>query len=195
MTIRATARHLPDRHLWLRVADTSWADPLDPTWARDHGGRWNPPDSFAALYLNQDLATARAQIHRLLDGSPVNPEDLRDDAPYVLVRVRLPLRQLVAGALDDAELGGLGLSATYPLDDDGRPVPHEACQPIGAAVHEQGRRGVWCRSAVTTGGEGREVAWFPSGSRSRAQMGGEPIPFSRWWSAEPPANQPGRMPD
>lgn len=193
--VRATVRHLPDEHVWLRVADAAWDEPLDPSWARDHGGRWNPPRSFAALYLNEDRATARAQVHRLLAGSPVHPEDLRDDAPYVLVAARLPRRQAVAGALDDAELVGLGLGAAYPLDRSGAPVPHEACQPIGVVVHHEGHRGVWCRSAATPAGDGRELAWFPASSVSRATAVGVAVPFSEWWPPEPTGPRPPAVPD
>jgi hypothetical protein len=175
---------IPDRHTWLRVADATWSDPLDPSWAARFGGRWNPSGSFPVLYLNEDLATARAQIHALFRAWPVNPEDLRDDAPYGLVLARLPRRQDVADAVSDEGLDGLGLPGSYPLDARGDPVPHEPCQRIGTPVHAAGLRGVWCRSAATADGSGRELAWFPTGPRARARSLSEPVPFARWWSAE-----------
>ncbi len=49
-------------HEWLRVADPSWVDPLDSTFAATAGGRWNPPDSFRVLYLNEDVVTARLNL-------------------------------------------------------------------------------------------------------------------------------------
>ena len=179
----ATLR-LPDRHPWLRVADSSWVGPLDPGWAGHRGGRWNPPGSFPVLYLNENLATARAQLHRLLGGWPANPEDLREDAPFVLIVAGLPDRQAVADALTDAGLQGLGLPASYPLDARGTPIGHQRCQPIGCAVHRAGLRGVWCRSAHTSHGSGRELAWFPAGPRSRARSLTGPVPFATWWFAE-----------
>jgi|GEM_PF-336319 len=174
---------LPPAHRWLRVADANWDDPLDPTHAQRLGGRWNPPASYPTLYLCEDLATARAQIRELLAGWPAHPEDLRDDAPIVLVAARLPARQQVAEARSDAGLAALGLPRTYPLDSRGRTIGHQRTQPIGAAVHGQGLRGVWCRSAKTPDGTGVELAWFPAaGARAQAATA-RPVPFRRWWSA------------
>lgn len=184
MNVAAAARRLPDHHVWLRVADTGWAQPLDPSWAQAHGGRWNAPGSFPVLYLNEDLATARAQLLDLLVGWPTNPEDLRDDAPYVLLLAEIPRRQMVADALTDAGLGQLGLPPSYPFDAGGRVLPHAHCQPIGAAVHEAGLRGVWCRSARKADGTGSELAWFPAATSSRARPLGAPVPFAQWWTAE-----------
>ena len=184
MTAPIATVRLPDRHIWLRVADASWSHPLDPAWASRLGGRWNAPDSFPVLYVNEDLYTARAQIHALLRAGPANPEDLRDDAPFVLVLARLPRRQDVADALSDDGLESLGLPASYPLDAGGDPIAHQPCQLIGASVHEARLRGIWCRSAATADGSGHELAWFPSGPGARAQSLGDAVPFATWWSAE-----------
>ena len=184
MTEAISILRIPDRHTWLRVADTTWSLPLDPSWAARFGGRWNAPGSFPVLYLNEDLYTARAQIHALLRAWPANPEDLREDAPYVLVLAGLPRRQDVADALSNDGLESLGLPPSYPLDARGDPVPHEPCHAIGTTVHAARLRGVWCRSAVTADGSGRELAWFPSGPGARARSLGDPVPFALWWSAE-----------
>jgi hypothetical protein len=50
------------------------------------------PHILAALYLNADVLTARAQIERMLAGSPVRIDDLDDDA-YVLVAATVPRRR------------------------------------------------------------------------------------------------------
>jgi hypothetical protein len=178
---RAGPRVVPlaDRRRWLRVADTAWRDPLDPSHAARVGGRWNPPDSFPTLYLNADLATARAQIGRLLAGQPVRPEDL-DDPPWMLVAATLPARQRAADAVTDEGLRALGLPTSYPLDTAGRPVSRAPCQAIGAALHARQLDGVFARSAATPDGSGRELAWFPRG-RARARRAGKPVPFARWW--------------
>ncbi len=169
---------LPNGASWYRVADASWDDPLDPSFAQHQGGRWNPPDSFPTLYLNGDLQTARAQIERMLDGYPVDPEDL--DAPYVLVTVALPRGQTVADAISGEGLGRLGLPATYPMAGTAL-VPHSACQPIGVAVRLAGLRGVHARSAATTDGSGREFAWFPARPSSKARRVVDDRPFTDWW--------------
>lgn len=173
------AEGLRDGQTWLRVADTDWDDPLDPSYARHHGGRWNPPASFPTLYLNEDLDTARSQVFRMLEGSPVRPEDL--DAPLVLISVTLPSRQRVADAVTEDGLESLGLPVSYPLEDAGDRVPHETCQPIGAFVHGLGLRGVHALSAATADGTGRELAWFPARPSSRATPVGPPVPFHNWW--------------
>lgn len=170
---------LKDEKTWFRVADTGWDNPLDPSFAQRYGGRWNPPGSYRTLYLNEDVDTARSQIHRMLEGSPVRPEDLDDR--FVLVTATLPSRQRVADAVTDEGLEALGLAGSYPLDDKGKRVPHETCRPIGESVHGLGLRGVRARSAATTDGAGRELAWFPARPTSKATPLGPPIPFDEWF--------------
>lgn len=173
---------LAEAWLWLRVADSAWDDPLDPTFAQSHGGRWNPKASFPTLYLNEDLPTAKAQIHQMLEGSPVAAEDL--DERYVLITATLPSRQVVADAVTGLGVQALGLPQTYPLDASERVVSQETCQPIGAEIKEKGLRGVHARSAATPDGSGRELAWYPARRSSRAAAVGDPIPFSGWWHAD-----------
>ena len=177
--IEPVHRRLPNAKEWYRVADESWDDPLDPAFAQRHGGRWNPPGSFPTLYLNEDVDTARAQIYQMLEGSPVRPEDL--DEPYLLVTATLPARQVVADAVTEVGLESIGLPSTYPADNTGATIPHTGCQPIGVAVKDEGLRGVHSRSAATPDGSGRELAWFPARTSSRATPIGDPVPFSDWW--------------
>ncbi len=170
---------LPDGRVWLRVADPAWLDPLDGTFAGLRGGRWNAPGSGAVLYLNGDVATARLQIDRMLAGSPVTVDDL-DDAAFVLAFPVLPRTQVCADAVSGAGLKSLGLPESYPLDATGSEVPTAGCQPIGAAVRERRLRGIWCRSACTGDGRGRELAWFPATSRSVATAAQPAIPLGGW---------------
>ncbi len=169
---------LADNRRWFRVADENWDDPLDPSFAQRHGGRWNPPDSFPTLYLNEDIDTARAQVGHMLAGWPADPEDL--DAPFVLVTVALPRNQTVADAVTDEGLERLGLPITYPIDAAGSEVRHSACRPIGAAVKLSGLRGVHARSAATADGSGRELAWFPARTSSKARRVAPDRPFDDW---------------
>ncbi|AKS41134.1 hypothetical protein WM2015_753 [Wenzhouxiangella marina] len=159
---------LPDGRVWLRVADPDWKDPLDPSWARAQGGRWNPPGSHSTLYLNADPRTCRLQLERLLAGSPVSVDDLDDEA-YDLVAVTLPGGQVCADAVTVEGLNALGLSDRYPLDARGNPVPRSRCQPLGQAIQAATLRGVWCRSAASNDGLGRELAWFPARASSLAR--------------------------
>lgn len=175
---------LPDGRVWLRLAEPEWEDPLDPSFAAAHGGRWNPPNSYPVLYLNGDVETARLQIGRMLAGSPVHLDDL-DDAAYVLVAATLPRAQQSADAVTDSGLRALGLPPTYPLDRAGTPIGHATCQSVGMVLHGAALRGVWCRSACTSDGRGRELAWFPATRRSRARpVWDDPLPLGRWRDAD-----------
>lgn len=171
---------LPDAHLWMRIADRAWADPLNPTIAKSHGQRWNPPGSFPVLYLNEDLVTARLNLRLFIVGWPFEPEDLRDDTGPCLVSARLPRSQRVADVHSRAGVAAVGLPASFPLDPDGQLMGHGVCQPIGADVHRQGLRGVRYRSARAPDGAGRELAWFPATSRSKAQLEGV-ASFESWF--------------
>ncbi|MBI3179403.1 MAG: RES domain-containing protein [Deltaproteobacteria bacterium] len=171
---------LPDGRVWLRLASPAWADPLDPGYAQNHGGRWNPPGSFPALYLNSDIATARLQIERLLVGWPATIHDLDVEA-YVLIAVTLPRGQTCADAVTASGLQAMRLPDTYPVDLAGKRIGHASCQPIGRRVHDAGLRGVWCRSACTDDGRGRELAWFPATPRSKARPAWrKPLPLGVW---------------
>jgi hypothetical protein len=174
------SERLPPAHVWWRIADAAWADPLDPTFAARGGARWNPPASFPTLYLNEDRVTARLNLRLFVAGWPYEPEDLRDDTGPVLVGARLPRDQQVADAHTREGVLALGLPASYPLDVDGNLIPHAVCQPLGAAVLAAGYRGVRCRSARVPEGAGRELAWFPARSRSRAQLTAR-LPFGSWY--------------
>lgn len=171
---------LPDGRVWLRVARPTWGDPLDPSYARDHGGRWNPIASFPVLYVNGDVATARMQIERLLAGSPVTLDDLDGEA-YLLVAATLPGAQTCADAVTDEGLRALGLPDTYPRDSAGEEISHTVCQPIGREVQKAGLHGIWCRSACTGDERGRELAWFPFDPGATARpVWREPLPLGTW---------------
>lgn len=174
---------LPERRIWLRVADPLWTDPLDPSFAAATGGRWNPSDSFPVLYLNADVSAARLQIDRIVEDQPFTADDLDDDA-YLLVAATLPRSQTCADAVSRAGLKSLGLPVGYPLDAAGEVVERGVCQPIGAEVKEAGLRGVWCISAALATHAGRELAWFPASARSRARpIWPEGQPLGQWRDA------------
>ena len=161
---------IPDPHVWWRVADPAWNNPLDPRFAQCAGGRWNPPNSFPVLYLNEDRATARLNLGAFIARWPYEPEDLRDDRGPTLVGCALPRVQVVGDAHSPAGVRAAGLPDTYPLDTDGALVPHARCQPIGARVKAARLRGVRARSARSRDGTGRELAWFPASVRSVARV-------------------------
>lgn len=171
---------LPNGHVWWRIAQAHWTDPLDSTFAQRAGGRWNPPRSYPTLYLNEDRTTARANMQLFAARWPYEPEDLRDDTGPVLVAATLPRAQRVADSHTPKGVAALGLAATYPLDSAGAVVAHSICQPIGQSVHDEGLRGVRCRAARLPLGAGRELAWFPATPRSVARSV-RVIAFADWF--------------
>lgn len=182
MTENLVVERLPDDHSWWRIADPSWADPLDPRFAQRRGARWNPPESFPTLYLNEDMVTARLNLRAFIAGWPYEPEELRVDAGPVLVECTLPRRQLVGDMHTPEGIRAAGLPATYPLDRDGAVIEHDRCQLIGMRAKAQGLRGVRARSAQSRDGAGREMAWFPASLRSVARRVAT-LSFALWFWA------------
>lgn len=171
---------LPEGHIWLRIAEESWTDPLDPTYAAVRGGRWNPPNSYPTLYLNEDRITARLNLEGFIADWPFEPEDLRTDTGPVLVHATLPIRQRVVDAHSIRGVASMELPPSYPLDEEGNLIGHEICQPVGRAAKDAALRGVRARSARAPVGAGRELAWFPATPRSRARMTAVQ-PFDEWY--------------
>ena len=171
---------LQDGHHWLRICEAGWDDPLDDTFAQFRGGRWNPPGSWRTLYLNEDVVTARLNLDRFIAGWPYEPEDLDDDTGPHLAVATLPRNQTVADVHSPAGVAAVGLPASYPSDRTGEPVAYARCRTVGEEVRAAGLRGIRCRSAQAAHGAGRELAWFPATSRSRAHLV-ERRRFSDWF--------------
>jgi hypothetical protein len=173
---------LPDGHRWLRIANAAWSDPLDPSFAAERGGRFNPADSFPTLYFNEDVVTARLNLRLFIAGWPYEPEDLRDDTGPVLVGATLPRNQRVADVHSREGVAAVKLPESYPLDGKGKLISRSRCQRIGEQAKREGLRGVRCRSARAPDGAGRELAWFPATARSRARQKTK-LAFEQWfWS-------------
>ena len=167
----------PADHLWVRVCRPDWVDPFDPGFAPVRGGRWTPVGSWPTLYLSRDVPTARLQVARLLEGTVVTPDDLTDDA-FELVATRLPRGQEAADVVTGEGVAAAGLPPSYPVDGHGDRVPHAACWAVATEAYGDGLDGVECRSAASTEGTGRELAWWPRGRTPRARAGR--VPFGAW---------------
>lgn len=171
---------LPDSHVWWRIADLIWENPMDPRYAMRSGGRWNPSNSFPTLYLNEDQVTARLNLRAFIAKWPYEPEDLRSDSGPVLLGVDLPRQQQVVDVHSREGVLAVGLPETYPLDRRRQHVPHARCQPIGAGAKAAGLRGIRARSAQSPDGAGRELAWFPANQRSVARLSAT-LRFEEWY--------------
>ena len=171
-------RHIARGGTYVRVADPDWADPLDASFSRRSGGRWNPPGEFAVLYLCRDVETARANARRLIAGQPFTFDDLLPERLPVLVEATVPEARHV-DAVTARGLAALELPATYPRDGRGRTVGHARCRRIGSAAWAAGEPGIACRSAAEGAPDGgEELALFDRGVRLRR---GRRRRFDRWY--------------
>ncbi len=115
--------------------------------ARTHGGRWNPPNSFATLYLGLTTHVVEAEFRRLADRAGRAPSDFM---PRDLVEYEVEL-EAVLDLTDPDSLTAVGLSEALYSDD---PTP---CQQVGEAAHHLGREGLLAPSVT---GEGSVLAVF-----------------------------------
>ncbi len=166
-----------------RLAEPSWANPLDTSYSRQRGGRWNPPGSFGALYLNRDLRMARLQVLHKLSGHPYGVEDLDEAEQHELVDVEVAERDWL-DCVTAAGLESVGLPDTYPRHRNGRPVRHVTYQPVGQAAFDDQRPGIACRSAATDAlTTDEELGVFDREVDASVQMTGR-HPFAEWfWGA------------
>jgi hypothetical protein len=144
---------------YFRIADLGWADPLSAVYSLTRGGRWNRPGSFRVLYLNRDLQTSRANLARKFTGRPYGPEMLDPAQGPVLIETTVTDTGFVDAVTDEGCVD-LGLPVTYPLDDEGKEVGGDRCQPIGSRAWDAGKSGIACRSAATHDRAGEELALF-----------------------------------
>ena len=163
-------RHVTRGGTYVRVADPAWLRPLDPRFAQERGGRWNPPRSFPVVYLCATRDIARAVVLRRFEGLPYGLVDLLPSRAPVLIATDVSEGRLV-DVVGDAGCRAAGLPASYPLDRRGRTITWARTQPVGEAAWEQGERAIACRSSVITRRErGEELAWFVRASADRLRV-------------------------
>ncbi|TCU43324.1 RES domain-containing protein [Curtobacterium sp. PhB146] len=123
---------------------TARRDPLSGAGARLNGGRWNPPDIFATVYLGTPLSATVGELDRLAESQGSTPERLLR-VPYLLHTVAVTELQ-VLDLTGPAALDRLGLTLDDIADDD-----WTACQAIGQAAWFLGLGGVLAPSASGAG--------------------------------------------
>ncbi len=123
-----------------QAAEWSYSQP--GAGARTVGGRWNPPGSFATLYLGLSLEVVEAEFHRLAERSGRDPDEF---LPRHLLTYEIRLESLL-DLTDAVARKALGLSDAQLRSADPR-----ACQEIGDAAHHLGREGVLAPSATDAG--------------------------------------------
>jgi hypothetical protein len=145
---------------YYRVFKPEWADPLDTTPSKLHGGRWNAPGSFGNLYLARDTAVAAAIARAQHAGRAVGLFDLQAERRPHLLQVEIP-PSADLDVVSSEGIRALHLPARYPFG-----VGHQRCQPIGLrAYRSRDFVGIACRSAAECQPGywvGEELAWFDS---------------------------------
>jgi len=117
-------------------------NPLSGSGARVNGGRWNPPDSFATLYLALEQATAIAELQRL---AARQRRSLEDFLPRRIYRYSVSL----AAVLD---LRTQTLREAVALSErDLRADDPVVCRRIGEAAQHLGLEAVLAPSATGSG--------------------------------------------
>jgi len=162
-----------------RLAEPAWEDPLDISFSKAHGGRWNAPGTFGVLYLNASETMARAQVQRKLAGHPYGVEDLDPAEQHDLVEVDVPWGEFLDCVSNDGLLA-VGLPASYPDDAAGGMTGHEPCQAIGATAYADGLPGVACRSAAMAAPAGDEELAVFEGHATGVTMTGRRS-FADWY--------------
>lgn len=119
-----------------------WSYSQPGAGARTIGGRWNPPNSFATLYLGLSVKAVEAEFHRLAERGGREPTDF---LPRHLLEYEIELGAIL-DLTDTAAREALSLT-----DEDLRSKDPEVCQQIGEAAHHLGREGVRAPSATGTG--------------------------------------------
>lgn len=168
--------HITRGGVYYRVCDPSWRDPADTSFSWRHGGRWNPPGEFGALYLNADIAVAAANARRSLAnvfGNAVTLTDIRPERRPDLALFTIASAPFV-DALTPNGIDALGLPAAYPLGCD-----HDDCRTIARVLYAAGEAGIAARSGARPDGE--ELAVFDSHLTLAKRKRGGRQKFADWY--------------
>lgn len=168
-----------------RLVEPSWSDPLDTSYSKAKGGRWNAPGGFGVLYLSSTDHMARAQVDHKLVGTPFDIDDLDPTEQHDLIEVDVSVGEFLE-CVSDAGLQAAGLPASYPVDGSGMTVSHAVCQPVGACAYaESSLCGVACRSvARRAAADDEELCVFDRDVASLVRETGRRT-FSDWYLGAP----------
>jgi RES domain-containing protein len=142
--------------------------PLSGAGARSLGGRWNPPESFATLYLALSEEAAIEEFRRMAGRSGLTPADF---VPRRLYRLHLELHAVVDLTQAEPLPGSLA-------ELDLRSSDLRASQAVGEAAQYLGREAIRAPSAA---GVGEVLAVFIDRLRPDSLV--EPRGYETWEGA------------
>jgi hypothetical protein len=162
---------------YFRVYKPDWTDPLDTSFSKRLGGRWNAPGTFGVLSLNSTLTVAAANARSQHHGRAIKLFDLRPERRPSLLEVRVP-KSIVLDVVTELGVRDARLPDHFPWN-----VPHERCRTIGLRAYRSGAfRGIASRSAAECSrGQwlGEELSWFDT-SAQLPENGPRRL-FSQWY--------------
>jgi len=170
---RAALRPSPWKGTFFRFTSARYAasdDLVSGEGSRVHGGRWNPPGSFAAVYGSLEPETATAESLALQRRYGV-PDEW--GMPRVLCAIETDVKSVLV--LDEAACAKLGLELGELAREDWRAAEdlgrESLGRALGRAAHAAGFEGLLVPSAARRGA--RNLVVFPRalrpGSRLRAR--------------------------
>lgn len=139
--------------------------PLSGAGARSLGGRWNPPQSFATLYLADRKSTVEAEFSRMAWRQGLDPSSF---LPRRVYRLAVDLHSVVDLT---GERARSEVFAEVDLGSDDLAVT----QAIGEAAQYLGREAILAPSAA---GEGKVIAVFIDRLKPESRV--EDIDFEVW---------------
>ncbi|MBF4461229.1 MULTISPECIES: RES family NAD+ phosphorylase [unclassified Rathayibacter] len=147
-------------------------DPLSGAGARLNGGRWNPPEIFAALYLATPVAACMAELDRAAQSQGFPAEALLR-APYKL-HTLTATQVSILDLTDPQTLEAVGLTPDDISSDE-----WEACQAVGHGAWFLHFDGVLAESAS---GIGQVLTLFESrlGGGQLVVQGSEDLTVGRY---------------
>jgi RES domain-containing protein len=169
-------KHIERGGTFFRVVHPSWRDPLDTSYSKVHGGRWNGAGEFGVLYLCATILVAAANARKTYEGEIATLYDLlpeaRPDLQYVDVK-----RSAFVDVATDSGIRAIHLPATFPQN-----VSWTRCQTIARWLYAEHERGIGYRSAATLPIAEEELAIFDSSLNLVKR--GKRVRFAEWYPVE-----------
>lgn len=161
--------------LYFRVCDPEWASPLDTSFNKERGGRWNPPGKFGLLHLNATIRVAAANARKHFEDEIHTLFDLRPQFRPVLYDIAVRRSEFV-DCVTDQGLRDVGLTAGYPEN-----TSWLRTRAVGIRAHQNNEDGIASRSAAEMDRNlGEELAIFDDRTDALTKLG-QRRAFDKWY--------------